>query len=83
MIRVATVVTVEEGSEFANGTEYMIFSEAFCCRCKHYKLDDAGFAAFVEDGGCPILDKIERAAIGEPFPVDDVVSIYHDGKPLY
>ena len=78
-------ITIHKGSEFPNGSSYMFFDEVFCCRCNRYVLDDDGmFAAFPEDGGCEIRDKIERAGGGEPvFPGEDVVEIWENNMPKY
>lgn len=62
---------------FSNGTEYELFVEYFCENCKAYKLREAdGFPEFPEFGGCPILDKMERAYFDSSFfPENDIVEI--------
>lgn len=76
-------VDVVPGTVFSNGTEYEVFNEAFCCRCNKYKLDADGWPLSPSNGGCAIWDNIESAALGYPFPSEDVVSIKHDGKIKY
>ena len=34
---------IVKGEVFSNGTEYEVFNEAFCCRCKKYMLDKDGW----------------------------------------
>lgn len=49
-----------ESKPFSSGAEYDEFLCYWCERCTHYKLRD-GFPEFPENGGCPVLDAIERA----------------------
>ena len=67
---------IKDSRAFSNGTEYEWFCEQYCDRCKHYKERDDGFPAFVEDGGCPIRDKVEYARLGEPFPSDCFADLF-------
>ena len=67
-------------SPFSNGTEYEIFLDNFCYRCKKHKVDKDGFCAFVADGGCPVENAMEDARLGNPFPSDDIVKIVENGK---
>lgn len=47
---------------FSNGTEYEIFRENYCeNKCKYHKERDDGFPALVNEGGCPIEDRMEYA----------------------
>lgn len=47
---------------FSSGTEYEIFKDNWCYKCKHYKeREDDGFPEFPENGGCRILDYMENA----------------------
>ena len=78
------MVEIVHGSEFPNGTTFELFREDFCFRCKKHKDGEDGLVcAFPGDGGCPIEDAMERAAWGEPFPGDDIVSIAWDGHIRY
>lgn len=65
---------------FSSGTEYEIFLDNFCYRCKKHKIREDGFCAFVEQGGCSIENAMEDARFGSPFPSDDIVKIVEDGK---
>lgn len=47
--------------QFSSGTEYEVFKYNFCERCKEHKLNEDGFPAFPEEGGCPIEDAMENA----------------------
>lgn len=51
---------------FSNGTEYMIFNEEYCCRCKRY----VPWEEATEDNPvCPIEDKLSEATLNESvFP---------------
>lgn len=60
---------------FSNGTEYEIFLDNFCYRCKKHKENDEGFCAFVSEGGCPIENAMEDARFGDPFPSEDIVQV--------
>lgn len=51
----------KKSKPFSSGTEYEIFLYTFCERCRLYKLRKDGFPEFPENGGCPILDKMENA----------------------
>lgn len=68
---------------FSNGMSYEFFLECFCYRCKKHKVNDDGFCAFVEQGGCPIENAMENARFGEPFPSEDIVRIVENGKTTY
>ena len=70
-------------SPFSNGTEYEIFLDNFCYRCKKHKTREDGFCAFVEQGGCPIENAMEDARFGSPFPSEDIVRIIEDGETKY
>ena len=67
-------------SPFSSGTEYQIFLDNFCYRCKKHKKREDGFCAFVEQGGCPIENAMEDARFGSPFPSEDIVKIVENGK---
>ena len=74
---------IKDSRPFSNGTEYEWFCEQYCDRCRHYKERDDGFPAFVEDGGCPIRDKVEYARLGEPFPSECFADLSTpDGKAI-
>lgn len=61
---------------FSNGTEYDVFLQVYCERCKAFKLRDDMFPEFPEFGGCPILDKMEMARFDESlFPSNDILEI--------
>lgn len=68
---------------FSNGMSYEFFLENFCYRCKKHKVNDDGFCAFVEQGGCPIENAMEDARFGSPFPSEDIVRIVEDDKTIY
>lgn len=70
-------------SPFSNGTEYEIFFDNFCYRCKKHKVDKNGFCAFIADGGCPIENAMEDARFGYDFPSEDIVRIIEDGETKY
>ena len=65
---------------FANGTEYEVFLSTFCERCKKHKINERGYCAFVDEGGCPIENALEDARWGDPFPSEDIVRVYEDGE---
>ena len=65
---------------FANGTDYEVFLSTFCERCKKHKINERGYCAFVNEGGCTIENALEDARFGEPFPSEDIVKVYEDGK---
>ena len=53
-------------SIFANGTEYMVFDEAYCCNCKKYV---PWHEATKNNPVCPIEDAIAMAQYDEKkFP---------------
>ena len=76
-------VKIEPASPFPNGLSYEFFLEYFCCRCKKHKVDEEGFIAFVEEGGCPIENAMEEARFGHPFPSQDIVMVSEDGEIRY
>lgn len=65
---------------FSNGTEYEVFLSTFCERCNKHKINERGYCAFVNEGGCTIENALEDARFGEPFPSEDIVIVYEDGK---
>ena len=71
---------IKPSSPFSNGTEYEIFLDNFCYRCKHGKINENGFAEYPEKGGCKIWDAMENARFDTSlFPCDDIVEIEKDG----
>ena len=63
---------------FPNGTTYGVFNDAFCCRCKKYKVDEAGMPL---DDNCEVENAIAEAQFfEEKYPKDDIVEVgrfYH------
>lgn len=52
----------KQATIFSSGTEYEVFKDNYCFdNCYHHKEDKDGYPRFIEDGGCPIEDKMERA----------------------
>lgn len=63
-----------ESKPFSNGTEYKEFLYHWCMLCAHYKLRNNGFPELAENGGCPILDAMERARFDiNVFPRKEIV----------
>ena len=78
------MIEIRKGTEFSNGTEFEVFRENFCLRCKKHKDGEDGVVcAFVEDGGCPIENAMEDARWGEKFPSDQIVTILENGNYKY
>lgn len=46
---------------FSNGTEFEVFKDNWCYRCRNHKESEDGFPEFPENGGCPIEDATENA----------------------
>lgn len=58
---------------FSSGTEYEVFKYNFCERCKEHKLNEDGFPAFPEKGGCSIEDAMENARFDiSVFPSENI-----------
>ena len=58
---------------FPNGTAYGIFNDAFCCRCKKYKLNDDGLPTA---DNCAVENAIAEAQFDcDKFPTDDIVEV--------
>lgn len=74
-----------ESKPFSNGMEYEFFRETWCDHCSHCKLRDDMFPEFPENGGCDILDAMERARFDiEKFPTKEVVEEHtEDGVVNY
>ena len=73
-------IKIKPSSPFSNGTEYEIFLDNFCYRCKHGKINENGFAEYPEKGGCKIWDAMENARFDlSLFPGDDIVQLEKDG----
>ena len=74
----------EKPSEpFSNGTEYMMFVEYFCERCKAGKFTADGFPEIPKNGGCLILDKIMEACFDiEQFPSNDILEIRNENGEI-
>ena len=66
---------IEERKPFSSEMEYEHFEEYWCERCVHYKLrENDGFPEFPENGGCRILDAMERARIDiKAFPRKEII----------
>lgn len=75
-------IELKPSTPFANGTDYEVFLAVFCERCKKHKINERGYCAFVNEGGCPIENALEDARFGEPFPSDDIVRVYENGEIL-
>ena len=74
-------MTIKPSTPFSSGTEYEYFLYHFCQRCSKGKFRDDGFPEFPENDGCPILDAMEYARFGEPFPSEkDVRLVDENGK---
>lgn len=69
---------------FSNGTEFLLFQDWNCERCKRYVFDkDNGYPAYPKDGGCKTLDAIYNAMFDESqFPSSDIVEQYDDNGNL-
>ena len=69
---------------FSSGTEYEIFKDNWCYECEHYKeREDDGFPEFPENGGCRILDLMERARFDIKYwPNKKIVEEWDDGKRI-
>lgn len=77
---------IEESKPFSSGTEYEVFLYNWCERCVHYKLrEDDGFPEFPENGGCPVLDAMERARFDlNVFPCKEIIEEQDDnGNIVY
>lgn len=71
---------LKPSTPFSNGMEYEFFLENFCYRCKKHKINEDGFCAFVEQGGCPIENAMEDARFDvSRFPSEEIVRIEEDG----
>lgn len=71
---------IKPSSPFSNGTDYEIFLDNFCYRCKHGKINENGFAEYPEKDGCKIWDAMENARFDlSLFPCDDIVQLEKDG----
>jgi len=75
---------LKPSTPFSNGMEYEFFLESFCYRCKKHKMNEDGFCAFVEQGGCPIENAMEDARFDvSRFPSKEIVRIEEDGEVKY
>ena len=78
------MIEIKPSTIFSSGTEYEIFLDNFCYRCKACVLLDDGFPALVENGGCKILDAMERARFDSArYPAEEIAQIEEDGKVKY
>jgi len=58
---------------FPNGSTFAFFNDAFCCRCKKYKLNDDGLPT---DDNCTVENAISEAQFDiEKYPQDDIVEV--------
>lgn len=77
-------IVMKPSKPFSSGTEYEIFMDSFCNRCKHGKINANGFPEYPENGGCKIWDAIECARFDKSlFPASDLPQIEADGKVKY
>ena len=69
---------------FSSGMEYEFFLETHCYQCKKYKENEIGFPEYPENGGCAVLDLMERARFDiNKFPSNEVVTVFDDvGKVI-
>lgn len=76
---------IEESNPFSSGTEYEVFLYNWCEQCAHYKLRDDGFPELPENGGCQVLDAMERARFGiEAFPCKEIIEEWDEnGNIVY
>ena len=57
---------------FPNGSTYMFFDDAFCCRCTKYKLNEEGMPL---PDNCGTEEAINRAQLDTTlWPGEDIVS---------
>ena len=73
---------IEPSTPFSSGTEYENFLYYFCDRCNKQKLRDDSFPEFPENRGCPILDAMEHARFGEPFPSEAIVRLVDENGKI-
>ncbi|MCL2703869.1 MAG: hypothetical protein FWE91_09720 [Defluviitaleaceae bacterium] len=58
---------------FPNGTSYMNFNDAFCCRCNKYKLNEEGLPL---PDNCTVENALSEAQFDiEKYPKDDIVEV--------
>lgn len=63
-----------ESTPFSSGMEYEFFKESWCENCTHYKAREDGFPEFPQNGGCPVLDKMEYARFDiSKWPSKDII----------
>lgn len=61
---------------FSNGTEFEVFKDNWCYRCRAHKERPDGFPEFPENGGCPIEDATENARFDiSKFPSDMLLTL--------
>jgi len=78
------MIEVKPSSPFPNGLSYHCFVESFCYRCKKGEIDEYGYAAFPENGGCKIWDAMENARFNEgEYPNAEIVQVERNGKVVY
>lgn len=75
-------MTIKPSTPFSSGTEYECFLYYFCQRCSKGKFRGDGFPEFPENDGCPILDAMEYARFGEPFPSEKIVRLVDENGKI-
>lgn len=74
-----------ESKPFSTYTGFVIFVDNWCYECTHYKKRFDGFPAFPWEGGCPVLDAMERAQFDlSKFPSKQIIEERdEDGNVMY
>ena len=76
-------MNIKPSKPFSSGTEFEIFLENFCYRCKKHKVREDGFCAYVDQGGCNIENAMEDARFDiSLFPRNDIVMLEENGEVL-
>lgn len=77
-------ITTKPSKPFSNGTEYEVFQENFCERCKHGKTNEDGLPLFISEGGCKIWHVLEMARLHVlRFPSEYILEIWDGNEPKY
>lgn len=76
MERMVKGVSKVPSTPFSNGTEFEVFKQNWCYRCRAHKERPDGFPEFPENGGCPIEDATENARFDiSKFPSDMLLTL--------
>lgn len=76
-------MNIKPSKPFSSGTEFEVFLENFCYRCKKHKVREDGFCAYVDQGGCNIENAMEDARFDiSLFPRNDIVMLEENGEVL-